>query len=181
MNEYVLIFAAALSILVFVAAGGLSAAPWLPTKRRERLLLIRKITVKPNEIVYDLGCGDGSVLFDLAKKEPAARYVGYEIAILPWLLGQIRKRGCGVRMKGISLRLRDFFGQPLGDADVIFIFLLDTSYPRVMSKLRSEKLKPDARIIVEAWRLPDIEPTETIRGKNSLPIYVYRGHQFSQT
>jgi precorrin-6B methylase 2 len=168
-----------LLLLVGLAVGGFSAAPWLPTKRRDRRALLGRLRVEPGSVVYDLGCGDGAVLFDLAAREPGATYIGYEIAALPWLLGQLRRLFGPAANRRVRLRLRDFYGQPLDAADLVFIFLLDTSYPHVIKKLRAAHLHPNARIVVEAWPLPALTPAEVIRDPGCLPLYVYLGRQFS--
>ena len=55
-------------IILTFAIGAASAAPWLPTKNKQRQALTKIIPLKKGDVVYDLGCGDGVVLFDLAKK-----------------------------------------------------------------------------------------------------------------
>lgn len=167
---------AALTLLT-AAAGAFSAAPWLPTRRRERTALLGEITLIPGQVVYDLGCGTGTVLFALASREPAARYIGYEIAILPWLLGLLHKRCGGARFRNVSLRLRDFFGQTFDDANLVFVFLTAPAYPKLMKKLAG-RLKPDARVVAEAWPFPGLDPERKIAVPNGLPLYVYRGEQF---
>lgn len=165
-------------ILVAFAAGGFSAAPWVPTRRRERDVLLKEIPIEPGQVVYDLGCGDGIVLFQLAARQPNARYIGIEVAPIPLLVGLVRKVLAGAKAKNVTLRMRDLFALSYGDADVVFIFLLSDSYPKLMKKLAG-KLKPDARVVVEAWPLPDIEPERTIREEGKLPLYIYSGRQIA--
>jgi SAM-dependent methyltransferase len=165
-------------LLIAFAAGGLSAAPWVPTRRREREVLLKEIPIQPGQVVYDLGCGDGIVLFQLAAHQPDARYIGIEVAPVPLLIGLVRKLIAGAKAKNVTLRLRDLFGLSYRDADVVFIFLLSDSYPKLMKKLAGT-LKPDARVVVEAWPLPGIEAERVIREEGKLPMYVYRGRQLS--
>lgn len=164
--------------LIAFAAGGFSAAPWLPTRRRERSLLLKEIPIAPGQLVYDLGCGDGIVLFQLARLQPNARYVGVEVAPVPVIVGLLRKAFSGPTAKSVRFWMRDLFAMSYADADVIFIFLLDTSYPKLLKKLKGG-LKPEARVVVEAWPLPGLEAERCLRQEGSLPLYVYRGSQFA--
>lgn len=171
------IFGLAYVIVGTFALGGISAAPWVRTRRKLRDFIASRAELKPGDVVYDLGCGDGAVLFSLARKEPGIKAVGYEIAILPWALGLLMKAFGGKKYANVSLRCRDFFGANLSDADTVFIFLLEESYPKVVAKLAKE-LRDDARVVVAAWPLPAVEPERKERGaEDLLPVYFYRGRQ----
>lgn len=175
MDVGTLIFAIIYVIVGTLAIGGISAAPWLPTKRGQRRRVVEVVPLKDGAKVYDLGCGDGGVLLDLAAKRPDIRAVGYEIALLPLAIGLVRKLVAGAAGRGVSLRLRDFFGAKVGDADVVFVFLFRESYPRVMRKLAKD-LRDDALVVVEAWPFPNAVADRVIpREAQILPMYFYSG------
>lgn len=155
--------------------GGVSAASWVPTKKDQRERLLEHVSIKSGAKVYDLGCGNGAVLFAMADRYPGIRAVGYEIAVLPLAFGLARKFASGSAYRGVSLCWRDFFGRDLSDADAVFVFLLPRSHARVASKLARE-LRDDAVVIVEAWPLPGAVLERTIQGdERLLPMYVYSG------
>ena len=166
-----------IAIAFSAAYAGLSAAPWLPTKPRQRRHLIDRVVLEDNDVCYDLGSGDGSVLFALTRKNPNIHAIGYEISLLPYLVSLARKILGGKIYRGVSLRFGNLFKQNLRDADVIFVFLLDKSYPKLLKKFRSE-LKNEARIYVEAWPFPGVVETEKITEQGLLPVYVYKGSDF---
>lgn len=168
----------ALLFLLAIGAGGLSTAPWVPTRRGEREALLKEITVTPGQTVYDLGCGNGVVLFLLARRQPAAQYIGYELALLPLAIGWVQKILGGRAYQNVHLRFGDFFGQSLATADIIFAFLLDTTGPRLAAKFYGG-LKPEAIVVIEGWPIPGLTPEKKITAPRSLPLYVYRGEQFS--
>lgn len=171
------VFALVYVIVGTFAIGAVSAAPWVRTKRRQRELIVSKVALKEGAKVYDLGCGDGAVLFSLARRNPTARAVGYEIAILPLVVGWATKALGGRAYRNVSLRMRDFFGPNVSDADAVFLFLLRECYPRLMRKLGAE-LRDDAQVIVAAWPLPGIEAERMEPAtKELLPLYFYRGSQ----
>ena len=80
------IFILILIIILFLFSGGFSpifnGIPWQPTdmKRVKRMLEMAKL--KPDETLYDLGCGDGRILI-YAAQNYRAKAVGIEIN--PWL------------------------------------------------------------------------------------------------
>lgn len=158
--------------LVTFAAGGVSAAPWVPTLKKEREVILKQLPLKRGSIIYDLGCGDGVVLFSAAKQEPGIRAIGYEISLVPYLLGKIHS----LFFKQVSIRYRNFFSAPIADADIVFCFLLAKCYPRLIKKLATE-LKPEALVVIEAWPFPGIEPLKTIEEDKTLPVYLYTGAQ----
>lgn len=158
--------------IALLSAGyaGISAAPYIPTKPKQKRRLIERLNFKNGDVVYDLGCGTGTLTFAAAKKNPQIKSIGYEISIIPYLIAKIKS----FAYKNAEIRFGNLFKQPMNDADTIFIFLLSKSYPKLIAKLKQE-VKDDCRIVVEAWPLPNIEPAETITEEKLLPVYIYYG------
>lgn len=165
-----------LAVLFTAAYAGVSAAPWLPTKGRDRQHLLEALELKAGQAVVDLGCGDGSLLFGLARKFPQVTGVGYEISLLPYLIGQLRRLFFFRRYRNVHIKFGNLFQQSLQDFDMIFVFLLPKSYPRLIERFKTD-LKDDSIIIVEAWPLPNIEPSKTLKKEKCLSLYFYTGKQ----
>ncbi|MCR4312200.1 MAG: hypothetical protein NUV56_02870 [Candidatus Uhrbacteria bacterium] len=160
-------------LILFSAAWGcLSAAPWVPTRANQRDQLFKHVSLKPSEVIIDLGCGTGTLLFAAVRAYPGVIARGYEVSLLPLVMGWAHKLSAFTRYRHVSLRFGNLFHAPITDADVITIFLLSSCYPKLIEKLKRE-LKPTARVIVEAWPLPGLEPSQTIREDKLLPIYIY--------
>lgn len=159
--------------LATAAFAGISAAPWVPSRKNQHQLLLSTIKITNGSIVYDLGCGTGTLLFASARIQPNATYIGYEISIFPYLIGKIRS----LFSSNISIRFGNLFSHSLKDADFVFVFLLAKAYPRLIKKFTRE-LKDNCTIAVEAWPIADIEPKKTIHKKNVLPLFLYFGSQF---
>lgn len=175
-----ILFSILLIFVVTAAIAGISAAPWLPTKPSQRRRLLERLPLKGDEIIYDLGCGDGSLLFAVARKYPNIRAIGVDISLLPLIIGWIRKFVGNHKRRpytNVRLRFANLFTVDVCDADVVFIFLLAKAYPRLKTKF-AKKLRDDARVIVEAWPFPDLEAAATIREEGLLPVYIYEGKQF---
>lgn len=167
-------------VIVFSAAiAGMSAAPWLPTRKRERHQLSKNLKLTDNDLVVDLGCGDGTMLFEIARHHQNVTCVGYDISFLPLGIGLLRKLLGGTKYKNVRLRFGNLFQQNIGDATHVFIYLLAKSYPRLIQKFAAE-LKDEATVIVEAWPLPNITPQHVIKEEGALSIYIYSGKAFRE-
>lgn len=174
------IFALFYLVVASAAFGAISAAPWVPTKKKQRQKLVAELDVPQGGTVYDLGCGDGTVLFEIARKRPDIRAIGYEISLLPYAIGAVRKILGGAAYRNVTIKCRNFFRQDVSDADTVFVFLLAKSYERLMSKLRRE-LKDDCVVVAEAWPMPRLAPAKAFIGDPQiLPMYFYKGSQFRE-
>jgi trans-aconitate methyltransferase len=165
-------------IIVFIivasfAWGALLAAPWVPTLKAQRDLLIDHLAIDPAATIYDLGCGSGSILFAFADRYPDARCIGYDVALLPLAIGLFRKLRSPKKYQNVSLRFGNFFTKHFADADLVVVFLMKKAYEKFSAKLSSE-LKPGTLVALEAWPLPDRKVAQTIEGKELVPWYVYR-------
>lgn len=165
-------FALIFIIVATFAWGALLAAPWVPTLKGQRDLLITNLPVSPTATIYDLGCGSGSILFAFADAHPEATCIGYDVAILPLLLGTVTKFRHYSRYKNVHLRFGNFFTKHFSDADVVVAFLMQKAYPKFLTKLSTE-LRPGTLVAFEAWPLADVPPTHTFTAEQLVPWYVY--------
>lgn len=156
------------------ALAGLSAAPWLPTKPSQRRHLLDSLKLHDHQTVVDLGCGDGSMLFAVARLNPRVICIGYDISLLPLIIAWMRKFLFFRAYSNVHIRFGNLFRQDLHGVDVVFIFLLSKCYPKLLASLEG-KLEDQAQVIVEAWPLPGIEPRETLKDQDLLPVYIYSG------
>lgn len=164
--------------LVVLSAGiaGFSAAPWVPTKPKETKNLLDNLPMKGSETVYDLGCGSGSMLFALAKRYPHIKAIGYDISLLPLLMGWVRKLLFWHTYRNVHLRFGNLYNVNVTQADVIFIFLMERAYAKLLPVLR-KTIRDDARIALEGWPFPQLEPQAAITTPECLPVYIYQGKQ----
>lgn len=163
---YLLIFL----VLATAAYGAWSAAPFLPSKKKDVERMIKLADIKSSERVYDLGCGDGRLVF--AAAESGAETIGIEIFILPYLYAWIKSWG----RKNVKILFGDLFNYDVSGADVVFIFLMGKAYGRLAEKLNKE-LKPGTRVIAYCWAISEWKDklVKTDQpGENDLPIYSYK-------
>ncbi len=172
---YLSIFFILLAIVVFgtMIRAGMLGAPWVPTFKKTTLAQINLAQIKPGEIVYDLGCGDGRWLFNAAKLTQAKKLVGFEISVLPYFLAKIRQWFSADRAR-IEIRFKNYFHDDLSQADVVYCFGLPEVLNRLESKLEAE-LKPGARFVSYVFRLPHSQPAQVFRFKPAAQAsYLYK-------
>lgn len=149
-----------LTLLIFFvtyALAGLSAAPWVPTRQKDVERFINIANIKPDDKVYDLGCGDGRLI--LAAAEIGAKSVGFEISLFPYLVAKVTK--LARRLDNCQIIYKSFWSANLSDADIIYVFLMPHVNRRIINKLEKE-LKPGTKIIsytfpIEGWKPEKID------------------------
>ena len=128
--------------------------------------------VKPGEIVYDLGAGDGRIVI-IAANEFGANATGFEIAVLPYLLGCIKIILKGLRGKA-RLKYNNFFTYDLSQADVICTFLTPPAMKKLKPKFEKET-KSGCRIVSYAFSIPGWQPKEKNKpNEKTTAIYLYQ-------
>ena len=162
-----------LLLIVFgtLAYGAWSAAPWVPLSGRDVERLLDLAELKPGELFYDLGCGDGRMLTAAARR--GAQAVGFEIALVPYLLAHVRRLLSSERSL-ISIRYQNFWKVPLTGVKVVGCFLTPSAMARLEPKLAAE-LEVGARFVTYAFKLPNRPLTRTSKPTpDSTKIYCYQ-------
>jgi hypothetical protein len=149
-------FLAALSLAcaVLIVTTGyavLTGAPFLPTGRKRVGEMLALAELRPGETLVDLGSGDGRIVVAAAKA--GARAEGWEISPYLWLWSQWNIRRAGVADRA-RVRLGSYWGEPVGHADVVTLFLITDKMPRMEEKLRRE-LRQGSRVVSYAFTFPE--------------------------
>jgi SAM-dependent methyltransferase len=152
-------------------------APFVASPQRVVERMLEMAAVKSNETVYDLGCGDGRVLFTAVEKF-RAKAVGVEID--PKLVTATRetaeKMQLGNRLKVVQGNLLE---ADLTDADVVTLYLLTESNQMLRPRLE-KMLHAGARVVsydyaVPGWKAKWVERVEdnASRSGHDHVIYLY--------
>jgi precorrin-6B methylase 2 len=130
-------------------------APFDPTPQEvvERMLALA--AVKKNDVVYDLGSGDGRVVVAAAKTY-GVRAVGFEIDPGLVKLARENARKQGVE-KLVEIRQQDFMNADLSPATVVTLYLSYDGNLALRPKLMHE-LKPSARVVSYTFDMGDWQP-----------------------
>jgi len=143
-------------------------APWVPTPGTTVARMLEMANVGADDTVFDLGCGDGRLLVEAARRF-GARAVGIEIDPLRYLWCVIRVALLGLRERVTVLR-GDLFAADLHEASVVTVYLLPRTHRALEEKLVRE-LRSDARIVAHAFGFPGLQEIEA---DESFDCYRYR-------
>ena len=149
---------AALAVFVIFAISiswpNIVGAPWVPTSMKLVQKMLEMADVEPEDVVYDLGCGDGRTVF-MAARVYKARAVGIEIDPLRYLWCQMVVTLLGLR-KRVTIKYGNFFSQDLSEATVVTCYLLPETNEKLEGKLL-EELPPGARVVSNTFRFPGMQ------------------------
>lgn len=143
---------------------------YVPTPQNvvEAMLALARVTSE--DIVYDLGSGDGRIPITAAARY-GARGVGIEID--PF---HLRDAYDNVKKAGVADRVRflnqDFFEADISGATVVTLFLLPQVNQRLIPKFRRE-LRRGTRIVSHQYPMGDEWPPDAVQDVNGLTIYLW--------
>ena len=130
--------------------------PYVPSKKRVIQKMLKLAQLKPGEKIYDLGCGDGRLLFT-AEKIYQTKGVGYEIAPLVYLSAYLRKITTGSKSQ---IHFQNFLKTNLKDAQTIFCYLTPSALKKLAPKLKKE-CRPGTRIFSNTFSIAGLKPVKT--------------------
>lgn len=159
-----------IAVLGTLAWGGVLAAPWLPLPHRDVVRLVALAGPLAGERMADLGCGDARILTYAARRY-TIRGDGFEVALLPYVLAWCRIASAGL-LGSVRVRYRDFFHQPLGQYQIITVFLTPRAMAKLGPKLAAE-LAAGTRVVSYAFPIPGWEPT-VVSKPDSSRVAIYR-------
>lgn len=143
---------------------------FVPTDYATVMAMLKLAGVTRNDIVYDLGCGDGRFVVTAARQF-GARGVGIDIDP-----DRIKEANELAQRTGAHDRVRfvqaDLFEADISEATVVTLYLLTRLNLKLRPKLQAE-LKPGTRIVSHAFDMGDWKPekTDTVGSSN---IYLWR-------
>ncbi|MFB3829304.1 MAG: cyclopropane-fatty-acyl-phospholipid synthase family protein [Bryobacteraceae bacterium] len=153
---------------------GDNLAPYIPTPQIIVERMLEAAHLKPGEVLYDLGSGDGRIVITAAQKYQA-RAVGVELSpdLCRSTQARVRKLGLEERVKIIQGNLLDV---DLSGADVVTLYLLTSSNDRLRPNLE-RYLKPRARVVSNDFEIRGWRPAQVIKvsagGSATHSIYLY--------
>jgi len=153
-------------------------APYVPSPPQVIRQMLILAQLKPREVFFDLGAGDGRAVI-MAAKDFGARAVGVELRedLVKKALSTIYEQSLQDRVTIVN---GDIFNVDLTSADVIFLYLTTSANEKIKPKLETE-LKPGVRVVshdyeIIGWKAFKVEnfcENQTL-GYPSHTIYLYK-------
>jgi predicted O-methyltransferase YrrM len=142
---------------------------FVPTPQEVVDAMLKLAKVGGNDVVYDLGSGDGRIPITAAKMF-GARGVGIDIDPQ-----RIREATENLKQAGVGDKVRflnqDLFTTNISEATVVTLYLLPSLNLKLLPKLNAE-LKPGTRVVSHAFDMGDIKPQQTIN-VNGRTVYMW--------
>jgi len=139
--------------------------PFVPTDEAvvRRMLSLARVT--RNDLLYDLGCGDGRIPIAAARL-CGARAVGFDID--PHRVREARENVARAGVERlVSIRRMNLFEVDLSPADVVTTYLLPSLKDRLVEQFRA--LRPGARIVSHAFAMHDHPPKQVVSHEFTTP------------
>ena len=152
------------SVAAYSAAYPPDEVPFVGTPMEVVDQMLEMAQVKPGDIVYDLGSGDGRIVIRAAQKY-GARGVGVEMD--SWLVAKARAAAAKAGVENlVEFRHEDAAKVDLRGATVVTLYMLPWFNDAMKEKFRAE-LKPGARIVshdydIEGWPADKIEMSAVV-------------------
>lgn len=139
-----------LSLLVYQGITGVPPLPSTSVEARDVVCLLKEAGLAERAVVYDLGCGWGSLVIALARAFPAAQIRGIELSPLPYWIARLRTRN----MSNIELRRGNFYDCDLTDAQAVTCYLMIKPMPK-LARFLDRMLKPGTPVVSLAFWFRD--------------------------
>lgn len=153
LGFFLLLFLVALLWILIPAFYGLPPVPTRPERIQKALKLANLL---PDETLYDLGAGDGRVLF-IAARDFGARAVGLEIGPIQCALIWLRLTAGGLGNQ-VQVRWENFYKANLQDADVVFVYATSKEINKLAPHLETQ-MKRGARLVSISADFHEWEPS----------------------
>ena len=136
--------------------------------------MVELADVTKDDVVYDLGCGDGRMVIAAARKH-GCRGLGVDID--PERVAEARANAEAAGVQGlVKFRHQDIYDLDLGEASVVMMFLLSTVNERLVPQF--ERMKPGSRIVSHQFSIRGVKPRKVIQVRSKEdnmehPVYLW--------
>jgi SAM-dependent methyltransferase len=132
---------------------------YVPTPQDVVDKMLELAKVQKDDLVYDLGCGDGRIVVTAARRY-GCRAVGYDLDPnrVKESLENVEKNNVGHLVR---IEQKDIFTLDLSEANVITLYLLPSLNVKLIPQL--EKLKPGSRIVSHDFRMKGVKPDKVVK------------------
>lgn len=168
---FLLIFSVVFAFVMFSSIIGflMGRVPYVRTRKADILQLADKLSITKNDYFFDLGCGDGKVLFAIEKLS-GAKTRGFEITLWTHLWSRIKRLALGSKTE---LVFGNFFKNNFSDATIIYCYLFPPLMPTVGEKVMNE-CKSGTRIVSRDFPIPNLKLVGSWKSPTKHILYLYQ-------
>jgi hypothetical protein len=147
-----------LAIVVLFGFVVFRGAPYVPSRKRELATAFDKLySLTDNDVLIDIGSGDGIVLREAARR--GARAIGYELNPILVLISRLVSRGSSL----VTVHLADFWMVKLpSETTVVYVFGESRDIANMAKKVGQEanRLGKTLSFISYGFAVPDMIPVK---------------------
>ena len=133
---------------------------YVPTPTEVVDAMLKVANVRPGDVLYDLGSGDGRIPIMAVQKYNVTRATGIEINPERIAEAQENLKAAGVGDR-VRFRNEDLFEANFSDATVVTLYLLPALNVKLLPKLLRD-LKPGTRVVSHAFAMGEWKPEQTL-------------------
>ena len=140
---------------------------YVPTPDEVVAAMLKLGSVGKDDVVFDLGCGDGRIVIDAVRKSGAKSGVGVDID--PQRIKESRANAEAAQLTAkVKFREGDVLNaiDDLADASVVMLYMGDFINMRLRPRIRTQ-LKPGSRVVSHRFLMGDWKPEKTITVKDA--------------
>jgi hypothetical protein len=162
---FVILFVISSAFLGFL----ITRVPFVPTSKNDIEFIVNKLGISPKDIFYDLGSGNGKVVF-LVEKLSGAKAKGFERTLWTHWWAKLQKILTGSKAQFSN---KNFFKADWSGASIIYCYLYPPLMGNIEDKFKAE-MKPGSIAIVRDFPFPKMPYAEKYYLPKEHEIYVYR-------
>jgi len=166
MLDLIIIISLLIVLALTLYAYLLGTAP-VPTPAAVVPAMIAAAAIKPGDKVYDLGCGDGRLVF--AAAAAGAQATGLEISPLIFVWAYLRKI---FKKSPAKILFRDMLTADISSAQIIFLYMYPTTNRLFLKNKFQKQLAPGTKVISLAFPVKGLPLQKTLRaGRHYIFVY----------
>ena len=177
-----------LIIIFLFSSPHLSPIPYFPSNKKDLPLIIKALKLKNNQVVFDLGAGDGLVIFEAAKlafeRKLNTQFFAIEInpilILIMWLRWFFHLNKKNIKIIRADIFTYNFCHAELASASqilkqvqddnmVIYLYISPWYLEKVIKNLKSQIKK--FSLVSYFYPLPKMKPRKVFQGKNKVFLY----------
>jgi len=167
-----------LIIILFFSSPKLSPIPYFPSNKKDLSLIIKALNLKNNQVVFDLGAGDGIVIFEAAKlafeKKLNTKFFAIEInpilILIMWLRWLFHPNKKNIKIVCDDIFKIDFTSYKLQVTSYTFYLYISPWYLEKIIKNLKLKIK-NFTLVSYFYPVPKMKAKKIFEGKNKVFVH----------